>query len=82
MLLCDCFRMYPTVRPSNVKEELLCLILLKTPEISKWFIGIQRCCILIYLGFRHISSIASAISWLIDLASLLIGAILNCSMYP
>ena len=49
----------------------------KRREISKWFIGIFTCCILIYLGFRHISSIASAISWLIDLARpLLIGAIL------
>lgn len=49
----------------------------KRREISKWFIGIFTCCILIYLGFRHISSVAGAISWLIDLAKpLLIGAIL------
>lgn len=49
----------------------------KRRKISKWFIGIFTCCILIYLGFRHISSIAGAISWLIDLARpLLIGAIL------
>ena len=49
----------------------------KRRKISKWFIGIFTCCILIYLGFRHISSVAGAISWLIDLAKpLLIGAIL------
>lgn len=56
----------------------------KRREISKWFIGIFTCCILIYLGFRHISSIASAISWLIDLARPLQSAqFLHCSsMYP
>lgn len=41
-------------------------------------IGIFTCCILIYLGFRHISSIAAAISWLMGLAKPLItGVILS-----
>lgn len=49
----------------------------KCRRISKWFLGIFTCCILIYLGFRHISSIADVILWLFHLAKpLLIGAIL------
>ena len=52
-----------------------------TPEkrrvISKWIIGTVACCVLIYLGLRHISSIAQAFSWLAGLAKpLLIGGIL------
>ncbi len=52
-----------------------------TPEkrraISKWVIGTVTCCVLIYLGLRHISSIAQAFSWLFGLAKpLLIGGIL------
>lgn len=52
-----------------------------TPEkrrtISKWVIGTVTCCVLIYLGLRHISSIAQAFSWLASLARpLLIGGIL------
>ncbi|MGI5953454.1 AI-2E family transporter [Dysosmobacter sp.] len=52
-----------------------------TPErrraISKWVIGTVTCCVLIYLGLRHISSIAQGFSWLAGLAKpLLIGGIL------
>ncbi len=35
----------------------------KRREISKWVIGTFTCCILIYLGMRHISSIAQAVSF-------------------
>lgn len=46
-------------------------------KISRWIIGIFTCCILINLGFRHISSIAEVVSWMMNLAKpLLIGAIL------
>lgn len=46
-------------------------------KISKWFLGIFTCCILIYLVFRHISSIADIILWLIHLAKpFLLGTIL------
>lgn len=49
----------------------------KRRKISKWFLGMFICCILIYLGFRHIRSIAAVILWLVNLAKpLLIGAIL------
>jgi len=49
----------------------------KRRKISKWILGIFTCCILIYLGFRHIGSIAGAFSWLMGLAKpLIIGAIL------
>lgn len=49
----------------------------KRRTISKWIIGTVTCCILIYLGLRHISSIAQAFSWLAGLAKpLLIGGIL------
>lgn len=49
----------------------------KCQRTSKWIIGIFTCCILIYLGFRHISSIVDAISQLLDLAEpILLGAIL------
>ena len=49
----------------------------KRRAISKWIIGTVTCCILIYLGLRHISSIAQAFSWLAGLAKpLLIGGIL------
>ena len=49
----------------------------KCRRISKWFLGIFTCCILIYLGFRHISNIIKVILWLFNLAKpLVIGAIL------
>lgn len=49
----------------------------KCRRISKWFLGMFTCCILIYLGFRHISSITAVILRLFHLAKpLLIGAIL------
>jgi len=49
----------------------------KCRELSKWIIGIFTCCILIYLGFSHISSIADAVFRLVDLTKpLLLGAIL------
>lgn len=49
----------------------------KRREISKWLISLITCCILIYLGFRHIGSIADAISWIVGLIKpLLIGVIL------
>lgn len=49
----------------------------KRRTISKWVIGTVTCCVLIYLGLRHISSIAQAFSWFVGLAKpLLIGGIL------
>ncbi len=46
-------------------------------EISKWIIGTFTCCILIYLGIRHINIVAEAISFLVSLFNpLLIGAIM------
>lgn len=52
-----------------------------TPEkryaLSKWIIGTVTCCILIYLGMRHISSIAEVISQLLGLVKpLLVGGLL------
>lgn len=45
-------------------------------ELAKWVISVITACILIYLGFRHIASIAAAISWLVDLVHpLLVGMI-------
>lgn len=49
----------------------------KCQRVSKWLLGIFTCCILIYLGFRHISSIWNVILRILDLAKpLLIGSIL------
>ncbi len=49
----------------------------KCRRISKWFLGMFTCSILIYLGFRHISSIADVIFRLIDMIKpMLIGAML------
>lgn len=49
----------------------------KRQRVSKWFLGIFTCCILIYLGFRHISGIANIVWQVIDLAKpLLIGIML------
>ena len=46
-------------------------------KISKWIIGLFTCCVLIYLGLRHISSLANVLLWLVGLAKpLLIGAML------
>ena len=52
-----------------------------TPEkrhaIREWVIGTVACCVLIYRGLRHISSIAQVFSWLVGFAKpLLIGGIL------
>jgi len=45
--------------------------------ISKWIIGTFTSCILIYLGIRHIASIADAVVWLVGLISpLVVGLIL------
>lgn len=51
-----------------------------TPEkrhaLSKWIIGTVTCCILVYLGLRHISSIAEVIAQLMDLIKpLLVGGL-------
>lgn len=40
----------------------------KRRRITKWLLSLFTCCILIYLGFRHISSIAAVILQLLDLA--------------
>ena len=49
----------------------------KRRRITKWLLSLFTCCILIYLGFRHISSIAAVILQLLDLAKpLLIGVML------
>lgn len=49
----------------------------KRKRISKWLLSLFTCCILIYLGFRHISSIAAAALQMLMLAKpLLIGVIL------
>ena len=49
----------------------------KCRRISKWFLAMFTCCILIYLGIRHISSIADVILQLFDIAKpLFIGAML------
>lgn len=49
----------------------------KRRAISKWVIGTVTGCVLIYLGLRHISSIAQTLSWLVGLVKpLLIGGIL------
>ncbi len=49
----------------------------KRKEVGKWLIGIITCCILIYLGMRHISNIADAIMFLAGLAKpMLIGTVL------
>lgn len=53
----------------------------ETPEkrrkISKWLIQIFSCCVMIYLGLRHINSITGTVSWLLELVKpLLIGIIL------
>ena len=46
--------------------------------ISKWIIGTFTSCILIYLGIRHIASIADAVVWLVGLISpLVVGLILS-----
>lgn len=52
-----------------------------TPEnrrkISKWIIGVFTCCILIYLGFRHIGGIAGWISRFFSMIKpLVLGAML------
>ena len=48
----------------------------KYRTLSHWIIGTFTCCILIYLSFRHISSIAGAISWLVTLAKPLLFGIM------
>ncbi|MBQ7796459.1 MAG: AI-2E family transporter [Lachnospiraceae bacterium] len=48
----------------------------KYRKLSHWIIGTFTCCILIYLSFRHISSIAGAISWLVTLAKPLLFGIM------
>ena len=46
-------------------------------KISKWFLGLFTCCILIYLVFRHISSVIDAILWVMNLVEpILLGGIL------
>lgn len=57
----------------------------KRHKVSLWIIGTFTCCILIYLGFRHINSIAGAISWLVTLAKpllfgIMLALILNVPM--
>lgn len=56
----------------------------KRREISKWVIGTFTCCILIYLGMRHISSIAQAVSFVGGLMKpILTGEFWRwCSMCP
>jgi len=49
----------------------------KRKILAKWIIGIVMACCLIYLGLRHIASIAGAVGWLGNLLEpLLIGVIL------
>lgn len=49
----------------------------KRRKISKWFLGMFTCCILIYLVFRHIGSIAGVVLQVLGLAKpLLLGAML------
>lgn len=49
----------------------------KRRQIAKWVIGVITVCILIFLGIRHISHVAGAVTWLTDLTKpLLIGMIL------
>ena len=46
-------------------------------EVSKWVIGTFTCCILIYLGIRHIGNIAQAIAFLGGLMEpMLIGGVI------
>lgn len=46
-------------------------------EIGKWIVGVFTCCVLIFLGIRHVSSVVSAVGFLANLFSpLLIGIVL------
>lgn len=49
----------------------------KRKGLSKWIIGTFTCCILIYLGIRHVKNLAVSVAWLISLFSpLIIGVML------
>lgn len=49
---------------------------IKRRQITKWVITIVTSCCLIYLGIRHIGSVAGAIVWLVNLTKpLLLGVI-------
>jgi len=46
-------------------------------EAAKWVIGVVSACILVYLGIRHLGTIAGAVGWLTNLFKpLLTGAVL------
>jgi len=46
-------------------------------KAAKWVIGVVSACILVYLGIRHIGTVAGAVGWLTNLFKpLLVGAVL------
>lgn len=49
----------------------------KSRKAAKWVIGVVSACILVYLGIRHIGTVAEAVGWLVNLLKpLLLGAVL------
>ena len=49
----------------------------KSRKAAKWVIGVVSACILVYLGIRHIGTVAEAVGWLVNLLNpLLLGAVL------
>ncbi len=49
----------------------------KNRKTAKWVISVVSACILIYLGIRHIGTVAEAVGWLVNLLKpLLLGTVL------